>query len=217
MSTPTRSGTSRTIAYYHSLVSPWAYIGFAPFLDLVRRHGARIDYRPVALGEVFGQTGGLPLAKRHPARQRYRMMEIKRWRLRRGLDFALWPKHWPFDASPADRVTVALVMQGRDPAPYLMLAHRAVWERQLDLADEGVLATLLMEAGFEPATVLAAARDAAVAEAYAANDERAVADGVFGAPSYVVDGEVFWGQDRLDLLDDMLASGRPAFTGEVSD
>ena len=75
----------RTLDYYFSLLSPWAYIGHASLMDIVGRHGLTVNYKPVALVQVFADTGGLPLPKRHPARQRYRMFELQRWREKRGL------------------------------------------------------------------------------------------------------------------------------------
>src|SRR2546423_10883526 len=85
------------IDYYFSFPSPWAYIGHAAFEDVARANGCTVNYKPVMLGELFAETGGLPLAKRHPARQRYRLLELQRWREKRGLAFSLHPKHWPFD------------------------------------------------------------------------------------------------------------------------
>ena len=108
---------SRTIDYYFSLASPWAYIGHAPFMDIARRHGLDVNYKPVFLGRVFAETGGLPLTKRHPARQRYRIVNLQRWRDKRGLDFNLHPKHWPFDATLADRFVIAIEMAGRIRMP----------------------------------------------------------------------------------------------------
>jgi 2-hydroxychromene-2-carboxylate isomerase len=99
---------SRAIDYYFSLVSPWAYIGHAPFMEMARRHGLAVNYKPVFLGRVFAETGGLPLAQRHPARQRYRLVELQRWRDRRGLSFNIQPKFWPFDVTLADRFVVAI-------------------------------------------------------------------------------------------------------------
>ena len=83
----------RTIDYYFSLHSPWTYLGHATFLDIAARHGCRIVYRPVPLRAVFDETGGLPLPKRHPVRQRYRLMDLQRWRERRGVKLVLQPKH----------------------------------------------------------------------------------------------------------------------------
>ena len=205
---------SRRIAYYFSLLSPWAYIGHRFFVDIARRHGVTIDYRPVLLNEVFSETGGLPLAKRHPARQAYRMLELQRWREKRKLDFHLRPKHWPFDADLANCATLAIVASGGDPAGFVQQVFDGVWERQENLAEAAVLSRLLREAGFNPETILAEASSSEIRAAYERNRLAAIELGVFGAPSYVLDGEIFWGQDRLDLLEDALASGRAPFSAE---
>lgn len=206
---------SRRIVYYFSLLSPWAYIGNQRFLDLARRHGADVVYKPVLLNEVFSETGGLPLAKRHPARQAYRMLEMQRWREKRKLDFHLWPQHWPFDADLANCSALAIVKDGGDPANFMQRVFEGVWERQQNLADAAVLAGLLKETGFAAEAVLAQANSEALRAAYEGNRLEAIGIGVFGAPSYVLDGEIFWGQDRLDLLDDALTSGRPPFSAKA--
>lgn len=205
---------SRSIDYYFTLVSPWAYIGHDLFVATARKHSATIVLRPVNLGEVFPNSGGLPLARRHPLRVAYRTMELKRWREKRGLRFALKPKGWPFDPTLADCAAVALIERGDDPKPYLSEAFRAAFEQELSLGDEGVVARILRDTGHDAAVLLSDARSAPIREAYAANARAALAAGVFGSPSYVLDGEVFWGQDRLELLDDALTSGRTAFLVE---
>jgi 2-hydroxychromene-2-carboxylate isomerase len=202
---------TRSIDYYFSMVSPWAYIGHAPFMDIARRHGAEVRFKPVSLGEIFAETGGLPLAKRAPARQRYRLVELQRWRDKRRLKFALHPKNWPFDGRLADRLVIAIAAAGLDPDAFLRLAFAAVWEKEVGLADEAALMALASEASLDPAPLLLAAKGLETEAAYKRNFDDALAADVFGSPSYVADGEVFWGQDRLELLDDMLTSGRRAF------
>ena len=75
----------RNIDHYFSLHSPWAYIGHVPFMEVVRRHDVKVTCKPISLASVFAETGGLPVAKRHPARLRYRILELQRWREKRGL------------------------------------------------------------------------------------------------------------------------------------
>ena len=203
----------RTIEYFFSLVSPWAYIGHAAFTEIAGRHHARVRYHPVNLSTVFPQSGGLPLLKRHPFRQRYRMLELQRWRDKRGLPFHPRPRFWPFDATSADQVAVALTLAQADIELFLPAAYKAVWEEERDLADPAVLSGLLRQGGFDAEEVLAEARSDATASHYAWNAERALDAGVFGSPSYVLEGEVFWGQDRLELLDDALESAREPYTG----
>ena len=205
----------RVIDYYFSLVSPWAYIGHGPFMDIVERHGIEINYKPVFLGRVFAETGGLPLAQRHPARQRYRLVELQRWREKRGLSFNLQPKHWPFDVNLADRFVIAITVSGKSPDAFLRRAYAALWEEERNLGDPLVLAELAEQAGLDSSTHMSIATGSTTEAIYALNLENAVGGGVFGSPAYVLDGEVFWGQDRLDLLDDALASGRAAFKPDV--
>jgi 2-hydroxychromene-2-carboxylate isomerase len=205
----------RVIDYYFSLVSPWAYIGHGPFMDIVERHGIEINYKPVFLGRVFAETGGLPLAQRHPARQRYRLVELQRWREKRGLSFNLQPKHWPFDVNLADRFVIAITVSGKSPDAFLRRAYAALWEEERNLGDPLVLAELAEQAGLDSSTLMDIAGGSSTEAIYALNLENAVACDVFGSPAYVLDGEVFWGQDRLDLLDDALASGRAPFKPDV--
>ena len=205
----------RRIDYYFSLVSPWAFIGHAPFMEIAARHELEVNYKPVFLGRVFAETGGLPLAQRHPARQRYRLVELQRWRDRRGLSFNVRPKHWPFDVALADRFVVAIQATRRDPDPFLRRAFAAVWEEERNLADPLVIAELAEQAGLDSASLMDMAQSSTTEVLYALNLENAVDNDVFGSPAYVLDGEVFWGQDRLDLLDDALRSGRPAYRPTV--
>jgi 2-hydroxychromene-2-carboxylate isomerase len=205
----------RDVEYYFSLASPWAYIGHAPFMDIAQRHGLAITHKPISLGRVFSQTGGQPLPQRHPARQRYRMVELQRWRERRGLSFNLKPKFWPFDVALADRFVIAISASRKDPDAFLRRAFSGVWEEDRNLADPLVLAELAEAAGLDSTSLMDAARGDMTEALYGLNLENAVAKDVFGSPAYVLDGEVFWGQDRLELLDDALASGRSPYTPNV--
>ena len=201
----------RTIDYWFTLASPWAFLGHQAFLDLAGQHGVTVRYRPVDVGEVFPHTGGLPLPKRHPARQRYRILELQRWRETRGIALKLHPKHWPFPVAIANRTIVAIAEAGGDPGRYTRRAFEGIWVRDEDLAQDGTLAALLNECGHDGAAMLAAAKSDAIGARYADYAQEAVAANVIGSPCYVLDGEVFWGQDRLPLLDSALKSGRKAY------
>lgn len=205
----------RSIDYYFSLTSPWAYIGHRPFVDIAQRHGVAINHKPIFLGRVFAETGGQPLPQRHPARQRYRMIELQRWREKRGLSFSLKPKFWPFDVSLADRFVIAITAAKQDPDPFMRRAFAGIWEEDRNLADPVVVAELAEGAGLDSTALIEAAQGVMTEAVYSLNLENAVAHDVFGSPAYVLDGEVFWGQDRLELLDDALASGRSPFTAHA--
>jgi 2-hydroxychromene-2-carboxylate isomerase len=202
---------TRTIDYFFSLASPWSFLGHAPFMDVAQRHGVEVRLRPVELGPVFAETGGLPLAKRAPERQRYRIVEMQRWRVKRGVDFHLHPRFWPFDATLADRTVIAALDGDLAVDTLLPRLFSGVWQKQENLADAGTLAAIVTEAGLPGADLVERAQSEDITAAYAENRALALSSDVFGAPSYVLDGEVFWGQDRIDLLDDALSSGRSAF------
>ena len=201
----------RTIDYWFTLASPWAFLGHQPFLDLAKQHGVTVRYRPVDLGEVFPHTGGLPLPKRHPARQRYRILELQRWREARGVALKISPKHSPFPVATANRTIVALAESGADPGRYTQRAFEGVWVKDEDLGQDDTLTALLNQCGHDGAKMLAAAKSDAIGALYAGYAQEAVAANVIGSPCSVLDGEVFWGQDRLALLDSALKSGRKAY------
>ena len=194
---------------YISLNSPWTYLGWQRFRAMMTRHNLTVSVKPARFGEVFAATGGLPLPKRAPERRAYRMMELKRWRDRLGLPITLEPKVFPSDETLGTRLLIAATMQGHDGVQLAEEIGRALWELDQSIADADVLAAAAKRAGIDAAAVMAKARSAAELDAqWEANTAEAIKRGVFGAPSYVLpDGEIFWGQDRLDLLDWRL-SGR---------
>ncbi|MBN8533096.1 MAG: 2-hydroxychromene-2-carboxylate isomerase [Rhizobiales bacterium] len=204
---------SRAITYAFSLASPWAYLGHDIFHGMVARHALTVTYRPMLLGEVFAETGGLPLPKRHPARQAYRLVELQRWRSKRDLSLNLSPKGWPCDITLADRLVIAIVAAGRSPVDFMRAVHRGIWALDRQMDDEATLAQALIANGHSR-DLLAQARSDSITRAYADNRDWAIANGVFGAPSYVLDGEIFWGQDRLEALEDALISGRAPFRAD---
>jgi 2-hydroxychromene-2-carboxylate isomerase len=138
---------SRQVDYYFSLQSPWAYIGHKLFREVAKTYDLKINHKPVVLVDLFSETGGLPLMKRHPVRQRYRMVELQRWRDKRGLTFHLQPANWPFNARLADGLVIAAVEAGYDPDPFLRKAFAGVWENQLNLADPALLTGMADETG----------------------------------------------------------------------
>lgn len=206
---------ARVIEYYFSLISPYAWLGHAAVLAVARETGATLHYRPVRIFELFDANGGLPLGKRAPARQRYRLIELQRWREQRGLPLNLSPAFFPVDIALADGCAIALVEAGHDPSGYMDAAFRALWSEDRDLADPQVVAALLQAQGFDARVVMEQAATDAVAERYAANTRAAIAADLPGLPGYVLDGEPFWGQDRVDALRDALVHPRAPYRPSV--
>jgi len=205
----------RQIDYYFSLSSPWAYIGHKVFREVVATYNLKVNHKPVILIDLFSETGGLPLVRRHPVRQRYRMVELQRWRDKRGPNFHLQPKYSPLNARLADGVVIAAIEAGHDPDRFLRRAFPAVWEDQLNLADPQTVADLADDAGLPGRALVDRSGSDAVSAAYEQNRQDAIAADVFGSPVYVLDGEVFWGQDRIELLADALKSGRKPYSSQV--
>ena len=197
-----------TIDYYLAPQSPWAYLGHQRLAGIARATSARINVLPVDFGgKVFPVSGGLPLAQRAPQRQAYRLLELKRFSDHLGMPLNLHPKHFPVNGDEASRLIIAVDMhEGSDAAMALAGAVlRAVWAEERNIADAGELALMLTACGLA-AERLDDSRSAEVQQRYEADSQRAVSAGVFGAPSYVIAGEIFWGQDRLDFVKRRLAA-----------
>ena len=191
-----------TVDYYLSLNSPWTYLGSALFAEIAKRNGVTVNVKPAKFGPIFEQTGGLPLPKRSPQRQAYRMMELKRWREVRDIPLIVAPKYFPCDDSAAVRLVIAAKLLGKDAHRLSLEFGRAIWEREETLADPATLASAAARAGLDVAALRAGPPDAELDALYEQFTQEALTAGVFGAPSFVLpSGEIFWGQDRLDLLE----------------
>ncbi len=199
--------TLTTIDYYLSPQSPWTYLGHERFAQIAAAAGAKVNVLPVDLGRVFPVSGGLPLNKRAPQRQAYRLAELRRWSEYLGRPLNLQPRYFPVDSHDAAKLIIAVDgADGTDTAMKIAGAvMRGVWVEQRNIADPAVLQMMLQESGLQ-AKRLDDSQSQAVHDRYEADSQRAIEAGVFGAPSYMVDGELFWGQDRLDFLERRLAA-----------
>jgi 2-hydroxychromene-2-carboxylate isomerase len=197
-----------TIDYYFAPQSPWTYLGHRRFVAIAREAGAKVKLLPADLGRVFPVSGGLPLAKRAPQRQAYRLIELRRFADHLGLPLNLQPAHFPVAADAAARLIIAVDRHdGADAAlAFAGIVMSGVWADQRDIADAPTLAAMLAEAQL-PAQRLDDALAPSVQARYDTNTQQAIDQGIFGAPTYVIDGEPFWGQDRLDFVQRRLAQG----------
>ena len=196
------------IDYYLSLNSPWTYLGSARLLELREKHGVQVTAKPTKFADVFAQTGGFPLPRRSPQRQAYRMMELKRWRDELGIPIILEPEHFPSDETSGYRLVIAAEITGQDAVRLSAEIGRALWEQDKDFSDWEVLKEIAKRVGIDADMVRAAGPDDDELDAIVVkNTEEAVSGGVFGAPSYVFeDGEIMWGQDRVQFVAKRLAA-----------
>ena len=194
-------------AYYFAPQSPYAYLGHAHFVALAKQYGAQVELRPCDIGKIFSLSGGLPLAKRAPQRQAYRMIELQRWQQFRGLPMQMQPKFFPVSGDAASRLIIAAKLaHGTDAALALTGAiMAAVWAEDRNIADSDTLIVLANAQDLDGASLMKSADMPGVQAEYDGYTDAAIAANVFGAPWYVVDGEGFWGQDRLDFVERALA------------
>lgn len=195
---------SKTIDYYHFLISPWSYLAIERFNSLKERTGVTVNYLPIDVGSTFGNMGGLPPAKRHPSRQRLRMDELKRWSAHLNVPMNLTPAFFPADQTTAARMVYAA--GGVDAATLSDAILTAVWRDEKNIADEDTLIAIAQDCGLDGAGLLATAREEQYQTLLMDTTQAAHDKDVFGSPTYSVDGELFWGQDRLDFLERALTS-----------
>jgi len=194
-----------TIDYFFSPVSPWTYLGHQRFTEIAARYAARINLKPVDYGKVFPVSGGLPLKQRAPQRQAYRLVELRRFRDHLGVPLNLEPKFFPTPAEAASLFIIA-TDQRHGAATALALAHafmRACWAEERNIGDDATLVEICAGQGIDPGELAVA--DGRAKAAYDAYTQEAIDRQVFGAPTYILDNEAFWGQDRLEFVERALA------------
>jgi 2-hydroxychromene-2-carboxylate isomerase len=197
---------TKVVDYYFAVVSPWSYLGHDRFVALAARHGATVGVKPVDLSKVFPVSGGLPLAKRAPQRQAYRLVELRRWRDHLGIPLNLQPKFGATGGDLAARWILAAAEAGAAPALDLAGAiMRARWAEERDVADETTLAAIAAVLGQDGRVLAARAATPEIQARYEACTQEAIDRQLFGVPTYVYRDEPFWGQDRLDFLGRKLA------------
>ncbi len=196
---------------YYSLSSPWAYFAGPRLQDIVRRHHARLTFKPYDFQAIVPRTGGVPLRTRPEPRRRYHETELTRWSAYLGMPLVLKPRHYPWTVTDPDWnkyagwTVIAAQLGGQDAQALSHALLRALWAQERDTADAAVRRVIADENGYDGARLVGLERSVPVQEAYRLYTAEAEALGVFGAPTFVVGGEVFWGQDRLDFVDRALA------------
>lgn len=197
---------SKVIDHYFSITSPWAFLGIGRIIEMAERHGATLVHKPVDLGgKVFPISGGLPLPKRAPQRQAYRLMELKRWRDFLNIPINIQPKFFPASGAVAGPMVTAARSQGFDCGKLAQAFGRAVWIEERNIDDPQTAEAIAGEQGMDGAALLAASESREIKALFEADTQEAIDRGVFGAPTYAIGDEMWWGQDRLDFVERALA------------
>ena len=199
---------SKQVDYYFSPISPWTYLGHPRLTAMLKKYGVQVNVKPVDIGgKIFPISGGLPLPQRAPQRQAYRLVELARWRDYLNMALTIKPKFFPAPGDLSSCLIIAAKAQGEDAAMRIAWGiMKACWAEERNTGEPQTLQEIATEQGFDGGALLATAQSDAIKAQYAAFTLEAIERQVFGAPSYVIDGEVFWGQDRLDFVERKLAS-----------
>ncbi len=195
------------LAFYFDYSSPFGYLASVDVADVATRHGAELAYEPILLGGLFKAIGTplVPLAEMSEPKRRYQRLDMERWAKERGVELR-WPSRFPLRTVKPLRMTLLAEAEKR-PALIASLM-RACWVEDCNPDDDAVLRACAERAGAEP-TLVEATRSDAAKSALRDKTERAVGRGVFGVPTFIVDDQLFWGQDRLDFVERALDGWRP--------
>ena len=204
---------ARVIEYYYALASPWSYLGNDLLRRIAAENDARIDPVIIDYDPVFTATGTIPLPNRPRVRKAYRLVELARWSRSREVPLNAEPRFYRGETEEPDERQAALMVTAAKEAGLdsLSLAHaisRALWAEERFPFREEELRSIAKAEGFDGEALLEAAARPETANAYETATRRAIELDVFGMPFYRLDGEPFWGQDRLELLERALATTR---------
>jgi len=194
---------AKTVEFFFDFGSPYSYLAYKALPGIAAARGAQIVWRPMLLGGVFKATGNHSPGE-IPAKSTWLQHDLQRWAARYGAVFRHNP-HFPINTLVLMRGAAGMQLRGTDFAKYVETVFRAMWEDQRNLGDAAEIAAVLRQADFDDQAFLALVNDAAVKQQLKQNTEEAVARGVFGAPTFFVGDEMFWGQDRLDFVAEALA------------
>lgn len=193
---------------YFDFSSPYAYLGHTQAAALAQRASAQLVYRPMLLGAVFKAIGQVdaPMLTWSEPKRLWTIRDLEQWAAHYGVPFR-FPSRFPMGTVKALRCYLALEGDEKAEDAFRAAVFRGYWAEDRDIASDEVLSEILAASGADAAAVLAKTQDKAIKDALFAATQRATSAGVFGAPTWVVDGnvkELVWGQDRIPLVEDQL-------------
>ena len=195
------------IDFYFDFSSPYSFLASEQIEPLAARYGRTVTFRPTLLGIVFKASGSAPLTEQYGPKARYSVHDFERSARFIGVRYR-HPSKFPIGAACADRAVLWLQQHRPDQAnAFVHAVFRAFFQDDRDISDAAVVAQVAQGLGIDGRQLMEAAQEPAIKDELRRRVEEAVAFGVFGAPTIVVDGEVFWGNDRLPQIERFLATG----------
>jgi len=198
---------TKTIDYFFSIGSPWAFIGLEPFAALANRHGATI--RPYVI-PLIEENGAIYSRNRPEVRRAYWVKDLKRWAALRGKRLSFENRAALSDPTPAGALVAAAIDAGQDWFTLTLALQEAFWGRGEDIGNSNIRRAIADQAGFDGATLDERGQGAAIEAQLKVSYESAKAAGVFGVPTYRYEDELYWGQDSLPFLERHLLGERIA-------
>jgi 2-hydroxychromene-2-carboxylate isomerase len=201
MDSPAGSTPAKEVDFYFDFSSPYSYLAAESIDDLAKRHGHRVNWIPMMLGVIFKTTGSAPLTQQHPFRASYSVMDFQRSAEMANVPFR-YPSRFPQAGHNAARVLLWLQQTAPEKArPFALAVFRGLFVHDADIQNVDTLAAIGRTLDLDEAALRAAIQDPGVKQRLAANNERATARQVFGAPTFFVGDEQFWGHDRMPHLE----------------
>ncbi len=194
---------STVCEYYLSLSSPWAYLGHDRFVALAQKYKVQVVLKPCDLSRIYAVSGGLPLPKRPPQRQAYRLQELARWSAFLDIPLTLQPTYFPAQTDTAAKLVIATQLAHGTAAALTITGAilRGLWAEEKNIADPATLIGIASSLDYDGVTLLKSSDTASIQTEFDRFTDEAVSNNVFGSPWYIVNGESFWGQDRLDFVE----------------
>lgn len=190
------------VDYYYTLMSPWAYFGAPRFYSLQKKYKFKINHLPLDILKLFSLSGGQPLAKRAEQRKIYRIMELKRWKHKLNMPINLSPKYFPpSNVSKASAMILSIEDQDKQNA-FSFSCLENIWLNEKDIGNEKNLIDICNDLNIDHDKLLKNIDNKI--NLYESIAISASQKNIFGSPTYVVDKEIFWGQDRLELLEEFI-------------
>ena len=200
--------TKRKIDFYFSFISLYTYIGYEAFQALVQKYDLEVTYKPIDLHAIFTAGGGLPVSKRPPQRQAYRFVEMQRWAIARNIPLVLKPKHHPSNPEIGHRMLLAAMSNGEDIRQFVGNALKILWVDDLNIEDPQVMVAAANRSDLDGHALLEQSKDPSIQLQIDRLTQEGVDRQVFGTPFFFYEDEPFWGQDRLDMLEELITTNR---------
>ncbi|WP_114948176.1 2-hydroxychromene-2-carboxylate isomerase [Microvirga calopogonii] len=199
---------TKQIDYYFWVLSDWAYFGGPRLAAMARRHDVAINYFPVKMPYVYAKTGGILLGDRSKQRQDYRLAELRRWQRKLGMPINVPPKHGTTNEDLASCLIIAAKQDGQDVEQVSHDILKAVWVEEVDVSQAEALLEIGKRSLKNVDDLLKRAASQEIQKEFWRYSDEAIERGVFGSPFYLFEGDIFWGQDRLEFLEEAVIASR---------